>query len=253
MTYRVRNIFVAVALAVVAALLTTFYVANYKKHVRAGESSVSVYVASRDVPAGTAGGALVERHLIKTEDVTRRSVIPGAISDPTQVVKLVLTQPLYAGEQVTVRRFSDLAAQGIRAQLKGTMRAIQVPGDSNQVLAGTLHAGDRIDVVGNLRVNPDKEVHAVRIVLRDLLVLQAPEAKPLAAGTAGNDASVLLAVTDTQVQKLYYVIKNADWSLELRPVVDAADSPERVENLNTVLRDGLSQNAINHFLYGGTR
>ncbi len=251
MTYRVRNIFVAVALAVVAALLTTFYVANYKKHVRAGESSVSVYVASRDVPAGTAGGALVERHLIKTEDVTRRSVIPGAISDPTQVVKLVLTQPLYAGEQVTVRRFSDLAAQGIRAQLKGTMRAIQVPGDSNQVLAGTLHAGDRIDVVGNLRVNPDKEVHAVRIVLRDLLVLQAPEAKPLAAGTAGNDASVLLAVTDTQVQKLFHVLKHGEWSLQLRPPVKSNDSPETVAYAGSILTDGLGAAQLERLQAGG--
>ena len=52
MTYRLRNIAVAVGLALVAALLTTFYVANYKRHVRQSESTVKVYVAKRDVPAG---------------------------------------------------------------------------------------------------------------------------------------------------------------------------------------------------------
>ena len=38
MTYRLRNIGIAIALAVVAALLTTFYVTNYKRSVQHGES-----------------------------------------------------------------------------------------------------------------------------------------------------------------------------------------------------------------------
>ena len=48
MTYRLRNIFVAVALALVAALLTGFYVTNYQRNVRKDETNVSVYVAKRD-------------------------------------------------------------------------------------------------------------------------------------------------------------------------------------------------------------
>jgi hypothetical protein len=49
---------------------------------------------------------------------------------------------------------------------------------------------------------------------------------------------VILAVSDTQVQRLFYVLKNADWTLELRPVVNAADSGERIDTLNTVLGEG---------------
>ena len=55
MTYRLRNIGIAIALAVVAALLTTFYVTNYKRSVQHGESKVPVYVASRDIALGTPG------------------------------------------------------------------------------------------------------------------------------------------------------------------------------------------------------
>ena len=40
MTYRLRNIFVAVALALVAALLTGFYVTNYQRNVRKDETNV---------------------------------------------------------------------------------------------------------------------------------------------------------------------------------------------------------------------
>ena len=61
MTYRLRNIAVAVGLALVAALLTTFYVANYKRHVRQTESTVKVFVAKRDIPQGTPGTELIKQ------------------------------------------------------------------------------------------------------------------------------------------------------------------------------------------------
>jgi hypothetical protein len=63
-------------------------------------------------------------------------------------------------------------------------------------------------------------------------------------------ASVLLAVTDTQVQKLFYVIKNDDWTFELRPVVKATDSPETVETQNTIVDDGLSSRQL-RIAHGG--
>ena len=58
----------------------------------------------------------------------------------------------------------------------------------------------------------------------------------------------MLAVTDSQSTKLMFILRNSDansssdggWALELRPVTNAADSPENVESLNTVLVDGLS-------------
>ena len=253
MTYRVRNIVIALGLALVAMMLTLFYVTNYKRSVQQDESDVQVYVAAHDVAAGLTGAELVKAHALKQERVARRTVVAGAISSTDQVDRLVLSQPLYAGEQVTLRRFSDVQAQGIRAQLKGTMRAIQIPGDANQVLAGTLKPGDHVDLIGNLNVAPGggDARHYVRIVLRDLAVLQAGGITGTAKVDPNSQGSVTLAVSDTQVQKVYFVVKNADWSFELRPVVDAADSPERVESIDSVLHDGLSSAAWNRVLNGG--
>ena len=63
MTYRVKNITIAVALALVAALLTSFYVTNYQRNVRKDETNVPVWVAARDIPAGTSGaGRSAEGH-----------------------------------------------------------------------------------------------------------------------------------------------------------------------------------------------
>lgn len=239
LAYRVRNIVIAIGLALVAMMLTLFYVTNYKRSVQRDVASVRVYVAARDVAAGVSGAELASGRDLRVVSVARRNVVPGAISSPDQVRDQVLASPLFAGEQVTLRRFTDVAAQGIRAQLKGTMRAVQVAGDANQLLAGTLHAGDRVDLVANLRMDSSQSANATRIVLRDLTVLGGADLSAATRVSPGTATSVLLAVTDTQVQRLFFVLKNADWTLQLRPVIGAADSRERIETLNSVLREGM--------------
>jgi len=242
MTYRIRNISVAVALALVAALLTSFYVSNYQRNVQKGETNVEVFVAKNDIPAGTSGTELSRRGLLEKSEIVRRTVVPGAISSPDQLAELVAVQPVYKGEQVTTRRFATPAQRGVRAQIKGTMRAFQVPGDQHQLLAGTLRGGDRVDVIASIKIDPNKDVNATRIVLRDIEVLKAAAGNgPGGAKLASTDTglSVLLAVTDTQVQKLFHVLKHGEWSLQLRPPVKASDSPESVAWVGSLLTDGL--------------
>jgi Flp pilus assembly protein CpaB len=225
MTYRIRNIFVAIGLALAAMLLTLLYVTNVRRSAQHDVSNVSVYVAGKDLPTGTSGAQLVKGHEIHLTTVLKRDVVPGAISSPAQVDSLVLTAPLYQGEQVTLRRFTTASAEGIRAQLSGAMRAVQVAGDPNQLLSGTLQTGDHVDLVANVHVNATsgQASDEDRIVLRNLLVLDTSGAGSNVATTSTTSSSVILAVSDTQVQRLWYVIKNADWTLELRPVINATD------------------------------
>lgn len=232
MTYRLRNIFIAIALALIAALLTIFYVTNYKRSVQQSEANVRVYVAAQDIPAGLVGSDVVANHLLQPRDIARRTVVPGAISSPAQIGKLVATEPIYAGEQVTLRRFGDATQQGVQGQITGTMRAIQIPGDANQLLTGTLRAGDHVDIVADVDA-PSGRV--ARVVLRNIQVI-APSGTPSAGQRLSQvSGAVLLAIRDTQVQKLFYVVKNTQWSFELRPALKAADSAERTANLDSVL------------------
>jgi Flp pilus assembly protein CpaB len=102
-----------------------------------------------------------------------------------------------------------------------------------------LKTGDQVDVVANLTSDTSSSAHLVKIVLRDITVLQTNGASlSSTASSNGQQDSVILAVTDTQVQRLFYVMKNADWTLELRPATDAVDSGERVESVNTILTEG---------------
>src|SRR5690242_17929098 len=139
MTYRIRNIAVAAGLALLAMMLTLFYVTNYKRSVDHGTSNTTVYVAAHDIQAGVTGADLIKQHALRSMQVQKRTVVPGAISNTDQVQNLVLSAPIFAGEQVTLRRFSDVQAEGVRAQLKGTMRAVQISGSPDQMLDGTLH------------------------------------------------------------------------------------------------------------------
>jgi pilus assembly protein CpaB len=246
MTYRVRNIVIAVALAAVAALLTSFYVTSYKRHVQRGEDHVTVLVAKKDIPEGTSGADI--SGLLSQLDVPRRSVVPGAVSSADQLAGLVATQTTLEGEQVTTRRFGSRAHVGVRGQLNGTLRAFALEGDQNQLLAGTVKDGDTVDFVGAIKEPGAQEVYFSRVLVRDVKVLQAPAAPPASSkltGAASANYAVMLALTDNQAQKLQYMLANAAsegparWHLQLRPVTHDADSPDHLDSFGSVLKAGI--------------
>jgi Flp pilus assembly protein CpaB len=240
MTYRLRNIVIAVVLAAFAALLTMMYVTSYEKRVQNGEQDVAVLVATSDIPAGTSGAAAMAR--VEERMVAQRNVAPGAVSEKSQLEEFVVSEPIYAGEQVSRQRFSNSTEIGVRSSLTGNMRAVALAGDSVQLLSGTLKAGDRVDLVSSLKLSDDEDTWATRIVLRDIEVLKPANQsgqKALDNASGRGQLAVLLAVSDTQVQKLFHVNRHGEWTLQLRPVVDAVDSPESLETTPTILRDGL--------------
>jgi Flp pilus assembly protein CpaB len=243
MNYRVKNIGIAVALAALAAILTSVYVVNYKRHVQHGEGKVTVLVAARDIPAGTSGADVIDKKMLKQQTVPRKARIPGAISSPDQLSQYVATQDVYQGEQVSTRRFAPPKEQGIRALIKGTQRAYQLPGNSDQLLSGTIQAGDHVDVVGTWPIGQNDKVS--RVVIRNLLVLRAPEGGGSAAVTSPGSTgmSIQLRVTDSQSQKLIWIQKNgvgdgAGYYLILRPPTGSLDSSNTIQDSRQMEFDG---------------
>ena len=250
MTYRLRNIAIAVALAVLAAMMTSFYVKQQKQDIQQGQVLTTVWVAKSDIPAGSVGDDITGQ--LESTEVAKSAVTPGAIVQPEDLAGKVSAETIYAGEQVSLLRFSTEEAQGIRAQISGNLRAIQIPGDANQLLVGTLKAGDHVDIVGawDSGGSGGEGNKISRIVLRDILVIEAPEASTETKRVTqeSGDQAVKLAVTDAQAQKLFWIFTNGDWSLSLRPTTDAADSPEGFEWSGTVLADGLTRVQLRRLL-----
>ena len=152
MTYRVKNITIAVALALVAALLTSFYVTNYQRNVRKDETERADLGRRRATsrparPAPTSSGRGCSRRARSSAAASSRA----RSRIPTRSPSSSPRSRSYAGEQVSTRRFSTPSQRGIKAQLTGVQRAIEIAGDQHQLLVGTLKAGDKVDVVATLR------------------------------------------------------------------------------------------------------
>jgi Flp pilus assembly protein CpaB len=241
MTYRLRNILLAVVLAVLAAFMTALYVGSYQKRVDRGQEKVKVFVAKIDIAPGTPASSLAGK--LTEKEIPRKSLVPTAVFNLKDIDGLTTSQWIYGGEQVTARRFAAAGQSGIRVDLKGNLRAIQIAGTSPQLLAGILKQGDHVDFGANLKIGEDN--HAARTVLRDLLVLKAPSSSGGIDSKVTDPTStafnVVLQMTDAQANKLLFVTTNDEheWSLELRPVADAADSPESLATLPSVVKDGL--------------
>jgi Flp pilus assembly protein CpaB len=252
-TNRLWHVVAAVGLALLAAMLTTFYVSNYKRNVLHSEAQVTVVVAAKDIPVDTTGSEILAQHLLTKVSVPRRQVVPGAYSRPEDVRQLIATQPVFAGEQATNKRFGTPAERGVRAQITGKQRAIEVDGDQHQLLAGTLRVGDHVDVVGaweasdGLNPNPTtttgKGGKVSRVILRDLLVVSAPTtpSKGGGGGIAQNGGfAVQLVLTDAESQRLEWIkAYGQEWRLEIRPPADSANSPRWYDNSETLLKDGV--------------
>src|SRR5207244_2446727 len=140
MPYRIRTLVIAIALAALAAVLTGFYVTNYKNRVDRRQDLVPVVVATGDSAAGTSGVTIASKQLLQVEQLARSAIVPGAISRPDDVRDLVAIQPTYAGEQVTARRFGPASIEGVRSQLTGAFRAVEVGGTDNQLLDDVVRA-----------------------------------------------------------------------------------------------------------------
>jgi Flp pilus assembly protein CpaB len=248
MTYRLRNIGLALALAAVAVLLVFYYVAQERGRLQDDQELVPVWVAAKNIPSGASGSELESGGYIEEKEIERVALSSSALLDPDDVSGKVVVNPIYKGEQVNVLRFKSQAEKGIRAQLSGNLRAVQLPGDEHQLLAGTLQAGDKVDVVGTWNVPENETHHVSRVVLRDILVLEAAKQddtkSKISEGAKQGGLSVKLALTDAQEAKLLWIASNGVFTLVLRPPTDPADSPEGAENYQTLLADGLKADQV---------
>lgn len=237
---RVRNLALPLGLAAAAAILIGIYVISYRNSVTHGAGLVKVMVATRDIPAGTDGSTIAGGGYLKAQTVPRRSVVPGSITSAAPLTSKVTSAPIYQGEQITLRQFVPIAQGGIFAEFSGNQRVVVVPGDPNQMLAGTVQEGDHVDVVVTAKYHIDDLARATsRVALRNLLVLKAPdESKQASVGGTPTTATTLV-MTDRQAQTMAWAMKQGSWFFVLRPTNKPLNSSPTVETLFSILGRGL--------------
>jgi Flp pilus assembly protein CpaB len=233
---RSRNLGLAAGLALLAAILTMLYVSHGQggEKANAAVALAPVLVATRDLQIGTSIEDALAQGAIAVRRLPAESIAPNAVTNARTLRRSVVIQPIFEGEQITALRFGPSGVQGLRANLHGPLRAIAITGDPTQLLASALKAGDHVDVVANVRQG---DAPVTRIVLRNLLVLvpAAVASTGGPTGTAPAAPTVTLQLTDKQVQSLFWTLKNADWSLALRPPSKATTTANAITTGGDVL------------------
>ena len=224
----------ASGLALLAIVFMIVYVSKTRNSGSdVGKGLVSVLFAARDISAGTPGSALQSGALVKKR-VPSASVVPGSITSPRQIRGAVATQETLAGEQITRRRFGPLAAGGVLSQIRGAQRIVQLGGDKDQVLDGTLKAGDHVDVFATWNVPEScNTCHISGAIVRGALVVAT--SAELGSGSSNNDVPVQLRLTDSQAKRVFWMTKNGDWWLVLRPVVKPRSGSAKLESARSIV------------------
>lgn len=231
---RIRNLGAAGVLAVVAALLAMLAMPRHSGKAEAASRQQRALVATRDLPVGTDVAAALASHAIAWKPVAAGSLATDAVGSGLAGSGQVVVQPIYAGEQITRHRLGETGAAGLRSVLTGAERILQVPGDANQLLAGTLRDGDHVDVVASIKRGATQTPYA-GVVLRNLVVLHAPGAPPTAVTGVAPALSATVELTERQVQQLFFVLKNGDWSFVLRPAAHASGAGLGPDSADSVL------------------
>jgi Flp pilus assembly protein CpaB len=232
MSYRTRNILIASGLAALAVIFMIVYATRNKSNgTEVAKGLVSVLFAARNIPQGTPGSSLGTGAFVQRQ-VPKDAVAPGYITSPKAVAGTVATQNILAGEQVTTRRFGPIKAAGVLANVSGSERVVQLAGDKNQVLDGTLKPGNRVDVFGSWNV-PESctTCHFTGAIVRNALVLAT--SSELGSGSGDQDVPVQLRLSNSEADRTLWMEKNGDWWLVLRPVLKPKNTPG-ISNAGTI-------------------
>ena len=191
-----RNLIISFVLAIAAAGALFAYTSHVRKSAESSGDTVTVIVATHEVPVGTTVDDARSRGYLSYRSVRRSDVADGAITGFGTVSGQVITQNLYNGDQLTVNRVGAPSTQTPAYQVTGNFRAIRVPFNPNSGLLSDLSVNDRVDVMTSYR-NNDKVF--TYLAVPDALVLEVDAPTVDTAVNTGSEAgSVLLSVTEQQ-------------------------------------------------------
>jgi Flp pilus assembly protein CpaB len=261
-TYSVRNIAIAVVMAIAAAAAVLVYTSSYKNSVTRGQKRVEVLVASRDIPAGT-----------KAEDaasaMTLTSVLqddraPGSITTTAGLQGKVASQTIFAGQQVLASVFtSGTTGPNKSLLLAKTERAIRVLCDpTTSCLLGDIQAGDHVDVYESVLLKSAATSNTElisRLLLSNVRILDVPDTSTKKAGLGGGGASkdtptVMVAVSQQLATKFAWLngvgTRNGGqvWFALRPPDASAQEMPTSVETVTSMVTDDLAASQIQKLL-----
>lgn len=188
MTTSMRNVVIAIVLAIGALTGVILYTSSVKQDARQEVRTVQVLVASKDIEAGTDGAAAAK--LMKLKSVPVDDQVPGSIRDASGIQGLVATQTIHEGEQVVGQVFQKPIGQDAGLSLKPTERAIRVSLDTTTAAVGAVKSGDSVDIYATIKLtSSDPPLRLTRLVVPDVRVLEIPTVQTKDGKDAASSSS----------------------------------------------------------------
>ncbi len=147
----------ALALGVIAVILVQVYIRDIEKKHEV-EDTVSVLVAAKNIPAGTA----VTGTQITTEKVPRQFLNPNAVLP--KELELILNQTtsidLQKGQQILWTDFVSEKETGLATVIKEGERALTLDVNDRTGVSGLLKPNDHVDIIGTFQVPKEVKIDA---------------------------------------------------------------------------------------------
>jgi Flp pilus assembly protein CpaB len=228
----------ALLIALLAGASILVYLNSYRESLRTQGALVTVLVAKKTIPKGTAGSVVAAKDLYSATTIRESQLLEGAMSDPATLRDTVTTREIFEGAQLTAADFK-VAGDSLAAQLTDRQRVVSLPLDSAHGLIGGIEAGNRVDVYAGFNVvqlgadgEPLKGASA-RPVLKRIL----SNVPVLAIGDKGNSGAtnVSVRVNDAEAAEIAFSSDNGKVWLALRPGAGAKSSKPRIVTIETLL------------------
>jgi Flp pilus assembly protein CpaB len=213
---------VAAVTAILAGILLFVFVQRYRSNQSASSVVTPVFVARSLIPQGSSADLIASQQLLQRTTLRGNQVQVGAITDPSVLHGQVASVNIYPGQQITA---SDFTVSGtIASELTGSERALSVPVDAARGLIGLVHTGDHVDVLASYTGGAGANGGSVRVLLQDVLVLNAPGAAGGGLGATGSSSNIVMRVSDQAAPGLAYAVDNGKVWIVLRPPLGASQS-----------------------------
>ncbi|MFC7401052.1 Flp pilus assembly protein CpaB [Citricoccus sp. GCM10030269] len=146
MKKRIIGGIVAVLLAAIGTYVILAYVTGAERRALGEAEPTSVFVVSKQVPAGTPGEQLGE--FVEVTEVPAKVVPEGSVRDLTEVTGQVAAVDLQPGEQVLAARFADPAdlEEQRQVDVPEGMQEVTMALGSNRVVGGQVQPGDLVGI-----------------------------------------------------------------------------------------------------------
>lgn len=228
MNYTVRNLLVAAMLMLLGVLAVTSFIRNERQQLSEGKQEVQVFVAAKDIPAGTSAAELETGGYLDSKNIVREYMPDGAIGKMSSIDKLVSNEVVYKGEVITTRAFDDSAGLAPTHQIKGNERLYAVPIPAANDAAGLIKPGDSVDISAGIK-------GITIVVARDVEIVETPdslrpkgvEGAEEAPSANGDTKLYVLKTNDREWMNIKFALANADSAglmLALRPSNGATES-----------------------------